>query len=211
MHCTNWTVLYCTWCTAWLSVTPPSHYILVATSVGRFWNFREASSLPPLGWSEKHRELFSHWPVAHDVMATGKLVVTAGFAISLARQHVGYVCCRILPHHPLAEMAAQMLRRAGKCTCRLEHVVFVGGCCSSGGGEMTGVGPAGEGDGCVAGCAAAGVRVESVLPFIPLRVYAGLTLCCHGDGKASRNIWICYLSRMPTCRLCVLQNAATHI
>jgi hypothetical protein len=84
-------------------------------------------------------------------------VRSAGVAISLGRQCIGYVYCEMSPHHPPAEKAAQMFRRAGKGTCRPERVVFDGGCCGMEGGGMAGAGLAGVGGGCVAGCAAAGV------------------------------------------------------
>jgi hypothetical protein len=71
--------------------------------------------------------------------------------------------CGRFPHHPPAEMVAQVLKRAGKCMWRpAEHVVFVEGCCG------------------MAGCAAAGVivagGVKLIPPLVSFRIYAGLTL-----------------------------------
>jgi hypothetical protein len=68
----------------------------------------------------------------------------------------------MFPHHPPAEIVAQVLKWAGKCIWRLEHVFFVGGCCGVAGGCMVGVMVAGG--------------VKFIPPLVPFRVYAGLTL-----------------------------------
>jgi hypothetical protein len=103
----KWTVLYFMHCMIVLYPPPApvassSHYILVATSVGRFWNFPMFENVLEYliaSWSEKRWELFCHWLVAHVVMMTGKLRVSAGFPyLSLACRRVGYVCCGMLSH-----------------------------------------------------------------------------------------------------------------
>jgi hypothetical protein len=49
--------------------------------------------------SEKRRELCCHWLVPMLSWRQGSYVRSAGVAISLGRQCIGYVCCGMPPHH----------------------------------------------------------------------------------------------------------------
>jgi hypothetical protein len=75
--------------------------------------------------------------------------------------------CGRFPHHPPAEIVAQVIKRAGKCMWRPERVAFMEGCCGVAGGGMAGVGLAGKGRGGMAGCAAAGDIVAGGVKLIP--------------------------------------------
>jgi hypothetical protein len=72
-------------------------------------------------------------------------------------------------------MDAQVLKRAGKCTWLPERVVFVEGW-DVVVWRVLGWLVLGWLARVVAGCAAAGVRVEFVPPLVPFRLYTGLTL-----------------------------------